>query len=466
MARHTVTIDKRRALRTLFLSVVTLLPTGALAQAGDAFAPFVRDPARPEVLRLDGEINARTPFMLNAVLRAHPDLTTLELHSPGGDVYQALSMVDAIRGAGLDTRIARGDRCHSACSFLFFAGKERTAEGGLGVHQLLAANQQSAQFVMNDVLDVLAVLAVPDDVRRRMFQTPADQMYVFSPAEIDALGFGAAQVVTEAAADVAPSAQEATVPEATGMAARNPAQGDEAGPAQTVLTVRADGAGGFSSLTAAVAAAPENARIEVHPGRYFGPVEVTRAVDIVGVGARDEIVVEAANGAALRWGAGFGTVSGLTFRHSGSGPVGSIGGTVDIRLGVPVFRDNAISAAREAEYAAIRVSGQSAAPRIVGNTIQDAGIGILMESKAGGLIESNAFGDVAIGVRVVAGTPLVLRNRFRGIDYGVQVREAGGGVLRENSFVGCSWGIGLRDGADPTLEDNDFASCWGTVRLE
>ena len=45
-----------------------------------------------------------------------------------------------------------------------------------------------AQVVMSDVLDVLTRLDVPDTVRRRMLQTPADGMYVFSRDEMVALG--------------------------------------------------------------------------------------------------------------------------------------------------------------------------------------------------------------------------------------------------------------------------------------
>ena len=56
------------------------------------------------------------------------DVAVLELSSPGGDAYAAMAMVPTIRAAGLATRIGAGDKCHSACSFLYFAGVERTAE--------------------------------------------------------------------------------------------------------------------------------------------------------------------------------------------------------------------------------------------------------------------------------------------------------------------------------------------------
>ncbi len=182
-------------------------------------APFTWDSARPQVLVLEGEITRRAPPLLGLALGRFAAVEVLELSSLVGDAYAAMAMVPTIRAAGLATRITAGDKCHSACAFLYFAGTNRAAEGELGVHKLASANEASGHFIMNDVLDVFSDLGVPDTVRRRMMQTPPDEMYVFSPVELAALGLvGPAN--PQAVADPAPAV--VTVPDPVPPAAPAP----------------------------------------------------------------------------------------------------------------------------------------------------------------------------------------------------------------------------------------------------
>jgi peptidylprolyl isomerase len=199
----------------LWLAVLAAVPLRA--ETVTDLAPFSWDSARPQVLVLDGEITRRTPPLLGLALGRFADVAVLELSSPGGDAYAAMAMVPTIRAAGLATRIGAGDKCHSACSFLYFAGVEREAMGELGVHQLASGNEASGHFIMNDVLDVFSDLGLPDMVRRRMMQTPPDQMYVFSPDELVALGLvGPASPAVAAAPDPAPDpAPPAATPDPT-----------------------------------------------------------------------------------------------------------------------------------------------------------------------------------------------------------------------------------------------------------
>lgn len=621
MARRETKIGMWHAVRTLVLSAVTLLPYGSVAQSGDVFAPFLHDPARPNVLRLAGDIDLRTPVRFGNALNRYPEIDTLELASAGGSAYGALLMVDRIHDAGLKTVIPAGAVCQSACSFLFLAGAFRTAEGALGVHQPSGSNLATGLVAVNDVLDMFDRFDVPAEVRRRMLDTPPDGMYFFSPEELDRLGLvgpargqgapqapgdtvpGAGSVAAQAvepeiratldadpsdapseapskdlpagvtqtdrpadgaaggaaepsfpdrdagvAAPVEPapggraeetggvspdgspaaaSAQPETLrdlaarhmqvlaseggaaddwaraliglaqlgetdraaviwgearvrfagfPDAialidhaaakAGLRAPAPFAASPADDGQVVLTVKADGSGDYAVVADAVRDAREGARIAIYPGVYAGGFSVARPVDIVGIGPRAGIVLEIVGGRPLRWEAEGGSVSGLTIRAGATADTGSAGSLVEIRRGAPILSDNDISATRGAEYPAIAVLDTAQAPRILGNTIHDAGLGILMSGAAGGIVEANTFADVNVGVRVTAGDPTVQGNSFRGVDYGIQVEGAGGGTLRENRFAGCTWGIGLGRGVDPLLEDNAYSSCWGTVRLE
>ena len=179
-------------LRILLVGVLgaagCLGPLAAEAEVISDLAPFSHDTSVPAVLRLDGQIDVRTPVLLGLALQRFPQIEVLELASQGGNAYAAMAMVPTIRAAGLASQIRTGDKCHSACAFLYFAGVDRKAGGELGVHQLASGNEATGHFVMNDVIDILQDLGVPDTVRRRMMQTPPDEMYVFTGDELAALG--------------------------------------------------------------------------------------------------------------------------------------------------------------------------------------------------------------------------------------------------------------------------------------
>ena len=58
---------------------------------------------------------------------------------------------------GLNTYIPKDSYCASACSFVFFAGRQRLAEGRLGVHQISAPEMtgEQAQFGVSDIVACL-----------------------------------------------------------------------------------------------------------------------------------------------------------------------------------------------------------------------------------------------------------------------------------------------------------------------
>lgn len=177
--------------RALFGLVLVLSAAGfgiARAETISDFVPFIYDTATPDVLRLEGEINSRTPLSLTLALRQYPQIKTLSLSSPGGQVMAALPAALDIRAAGLMTTIPAEAKCYSACALLFFAGVERSAEGELGVHQVAAENAASGQFAVGDIIAVLDDFDVPNELIVKMLQTPPNQMYVLEPPEMIRLG--------------------------------------------------------------------------------------------------------------------------------------------------------------------------------------------------------------------------------------------------------------------------------------
>ena len=79
-------------------------------------------------------INQDDVVILESLLDANPQVTTLEITSSGGNLYAAINMLRVVDTFGLDTRVT--EYCESACPFVFMAGANRTmAEGArLGFH--------------------------------------------------------------------------------------------------------------------------------------------------------------------------------------------------------------------------------------------------------------------------------------------------------------------------------------------
>lgn len=124
---------------------------------------------------------------LKKALRENPTISTLILsNNPGGLVHIGLVIAEEVYERGLNTYIPPESYCASACSFVFFAGKNRIAEGRLGVHQISAPelSGEQAQYGVSDIVATLPKYGVSADVLGIMFSTPAKDMYYFSPQEV------------------------------------------------------------------------------------------------------------------------------------------------------------------------------------------------------------------------------------------------------------------------------------------
>lgn len=82
--------------------------------------------------------------------------------------------------------------CASACSFMFFGGSTRVADGKLGVHQFYSGSaeesatvgktQSNAQFTVSEIIGFLNEFETPPFVFERMFQQ--QEMYYFNKREL------------------------------------------------------------------------------------------------------------------------------------------------------------------------------------------------------------------------------------------------------------------------------------------
>lgn len=185
----------------------TLLLSGG-AKADERIGAFLIFDEMQDVILLDGEIGISTPLEFRRAIAARPEAKVLVLGSPGGYVASALILAGDVHRMGISTAIPEGFGCYSSCAFIFFAGKERLAEGELGVHQMYGVDDTSGlQSTVSDVIEALETFDTPTEVVTRMFRTPSEDMYVFSKLELDNLNInklGTAVLTTANIAKILP----------------------------------------------------------------------------------------------------------------------------------------------------------------------------------------------------------------------------------------------------------------------
>lgn len=155
------------------------------------YGSFILNTDIPNTLFFIDKIKPNDSFELRKALRNH-EIENIVLASPGGSVFEGLQMAGIIHDKRLRTYIPRGGICASACSYLFFAGNERLADGELGVHQAKSTNAQKqqaigqtqyvTQFTVSEIIGFLNEFGTPAFVYERMFQDI--DMYYFDPLEL------------------------------------------------------------------------------------------------------------------------------------------------------------------------------------------------------------------------------------------------------------------------------------------
>ncbi len=219
------------------MSLAALSPATAQTPAGsprqeepERYGPFFFLPSQPNLLIYVGAVGANDMLNLKKALREHPTISTLILQNNGGGlVHIGLVVAEEVYERGLNTYIPKDSYCASACAFVFFAGRQRLAEGRLGVHQITAPEMtgEQAQFGVSDIVATLPKYGVSADVLGIMFSTPSKEMYFFSPQEIIKYGInrtGNVQTASSAPQQAAPRSAPVPAPAQQPAAAPSQAQ--------------------------------------------------------------------------------------------------------------------------------------------------------------------------------------------------------------------------------------------------
>lgn len=213
------------------------------------------------------------------------------------------------------------------------------------------------------------------------------------------------------------------------------------------------GRGDFSTITDAIKAAKPGTRILVRPGTYREGLVIDKALEIIGDGQRDEIVVEAKGKNAVLFKAGMGRVSNLTLRQGADGDWPA----VDVTQGRLELADCEISSE---SHTCIAVH-DGADPVIRSNCIHDGKMnGVFVYSKGRGTIENNKFVDNGLaGIEIKSGgDPVVRRNQIQNAKRsGVVVHSEGRGIIEHNEFTGNFFtGVEINSGGNPVVRQNTF----------
>lgn len=151
--------------------------------------------------RLEGAITpGDAERLIPQIDRADPEITDLILQSPGGSVQDALVLGRHLRDREIDTRVLSGEFCYSACPYLFAGGPERQAEtnASIGVHQhSFGENTFLPAFTAIDdiqrgqaeVMSYLDDMGVDVRVMRHALATPAAEIYILLPEELEDYNF-------------------------------------------------------------------------------------------------------------------------------------------------------------------------------------------------------------------------------------------------------------------------------------
>jgi len=151
---------------------------------------FLNDPDIPEnqmtlldggrELSLIGGIKYGLAHDIETLLNAAPQVTVLQLSSPGGRIAEAQKIFDLVRARGLTTYVS--GECSSACTLVFAAGRDRiiAAEGRLGFHGSYFPGMTDADLALaNEEWAALYRAAGVDSlfIRRAMSVAPENIWY-------------------------------------------------------------------------------------------------------------------------------------------------------------------------------------------------------------------------------------------------------------------------------------------------
>lgn len=149
-----------------------------------------------EALFMHGRIETGDAERLASFLASTPEPPGLiTLHSPGGDVQEALTIGRSLRATEVNTTMLPGMVCLSSCPYIFAAGVERSASksSAIGMHQhyyrapgympvLLAV--EGIQYGQGETMEYLIEMGIDPGLMVYSLKTPPEEIYILIEDEL------------------------------------------------------------------------------------------------------------------------------------------------------------------------------------------------------------------------------------------------------------------------------------------
>jgi hypothetical protein len=178
----------------------------------------------PATIVLEGPITkADLPGMERAVEEARRKAPkrniVLSLNSPGGAHFEGLRIGLLLRREGIGTLLPPGAGCASACSSIFFGGFDATTgkpnrvayeTARLGVHRMVRTEgrreptPEETKRVEHAAQKYFDEAGVPARIQAKVFETPPNELYVLTRADMIESGIAILPVPPGATAGIAP----------------------------------------------------------------------------------------------------------------------------------------------------------------------------------------------------------------------------------------------------------------------
>jgi len=148
------------------------------------------------ILRMTGFIDVGTAALFEKEIEGISEYVKIvELNSPGGSVFDALTISSKIREFGWTTQVSKGALCASSCPLIFAGGKNRLAEegAGIGVHQFFSFGEDTrtaseaisgTQSTTARITRHLETMEVDPQLWVHALETPPQQLYYFTQEEL------------------------------------------------------------------------------------------------------------------------------------------------------------------------------------------------------------------------------------------------------------------------------------------
>ena len=176
------------------LIAVALIAGFAMTTAANTMTYGYHSVGAETVIDADGGIerDERAQFgawftSLPADVRARR-VAAIVLDSPGGNVIGAESFATMVHSGGVDTGVAPGTTCASACALIWASGIHKSVDAGgrVGVHNASGYAPEINVGMTSALTKDLAGYGAPKSVVTATVATPPSQVYWLTPADFAA----------------------------------------------------------------------------------------------------------------------------------------------------------------------------------------------------------------------------------------------------------------------------------------